>query len=78
MIKAVSISNISHAADESEMKLFDWENKVRKINEAYEIVKGHLDGTFYSTNKIRKTLGVDTIGRFFILFFISFFFNYFF
>lgn len=63
LIKSTSITNISHAADVSEMKILEWDTKVKHINDAYEIVKSHLDGSFYTTNKIRKTIGVDTLGN---------------
>jgi hypothetical protein len=63
LIKANSISNISHATEINDMKILEWDQRVKKINDAYEVVKGHLDGSFYSINKIRKTLAADTKGK---------------
>ncbi len=64
MIKASSITNITHTVGVGEMKLLDWELKVKKINESYEIVKAHMEGTFEATHKLRNNLMVDSEGKF--------------
>lgn len=62
LIRAANFSNFTSTDDFATKSVIKWENRVNKINDAFELIKTYVENTFEITHQLKQEIKYDYQG----------------
>ena len=62
LVKSMTIKLLSSTEDAETSRICEWEDKISKINNSYELLKSYMDNTFDVNRSLKKECQLDSKG----------------